>query len=196
MLCRLITVYGLELCDHPAQLRALLRDFCGQYRREVNVLVLALEEQIHHVLLASGAQPQSVLLARLTVRLQDNRGLSQDIARWAVESWAIALGLALADEPSAPSGAQHEVAAIAQPGYQRRPVAGLPGRARRAAATSTCGRLSGGVPATGAAGAHRYVTVFSMLLNGAVSSNLPNHHPGIAPRSCCPSSKGMMYGKS
>jgi hypothetical protein len=34
-----------------------------------------------------------VFLARLTKKLQDNLGLTEEAARWAVESWALALGV-------------------------------------------------------------------------------------------------------
>ncbi len=37
--------------------------------------------------------PKVVLIARLTNKLQDNLALGEDIARWTVESWALALGL-------------------------------------------------------------------------------------------------------
>ncbi|OQX06327.1 MAG: hypothetical protein BWK80_50895, partial [Desulfobacteraceae bacterium IS3] len=41
---------------------------------------------------ASDALPKEFLIERLTKRLYDNRGIAEEFARWAVESWAIALG--------------------------------------------------------------------------------------------------------
>jgi hypothetical protein len=87
----------------------LLRDFCGQYRQEVSVLVSALKERVTADLLTSrNSMPSAILLARLTKRLQDDLGLTQEAARWAVESWGLALGviseaeLALVDSSSPP----------------------------------------------------------------------------------------------
>jgi hypothetical protein len=90
----IIVQYGRALCDDPQRCEALLRDFCGQYRKEISVLVSALRERVPADLLASQkSTPPVVLLARLTKRLQDNLGLAEDAARWAVESWALALGV-------------------------------------------------------------------------------------------------------
>jgi tricorn protease-like protein len=90
----IILQYGRSLCDDPRRCEALLRDFCGQYRQEVSVLVSALKERVAADLLASPhSVPSAILLARLTKRLQDDLGLTQEAARWAVESWALALGV-------------------------------------------------------------------------------------------------------
>jgi hypothetical protein len=90
----IILQYGRSLCDDPRRCEALLRDFCGQYRQEVSVLVSALKERVAEDLLASpNSVPSAILLARLTKRLQDDLGLTQEAARWAVESWALALGV-------------------------------------------------------------------------------------------------------
>jgi len=72
----------------------LLRDLCGEHRREIFVLVSTLREQITSALLASqDSVPHKVLLSQLTKRLVDNLALAEDAARWAVESWALALGV-------------------------------------------------------------------------------------------------------
>jgi len=69
-------------------------DFCGEYRREVNVLVGALRERVAVDLLASqDGLPPEVLLKRLTKRLVDHLAFAEDAARWAVESWSVALGV-------------------------------------------------------------------------------------------------------
>src|SRR5215510_13255519 len=89
----LITTYGHTVLDDPGRCEGLLRDVCGQYRREITVLVSALKEGVGTELLtASEGVPIEVLLARQTQRLQDDLGLTADAGRWAVESWALALG--------------------------------------------------------------------------------------------------------
>lgn len=94
-LCELIATYGRSLCDDPRRCEGLLRDLCGEHRREIHVLVSALKERVAVDILSSSASslPHEVLLTRLTKRLQDNLGLAEDAARWAVDSWALALGV-------------------------------------------------------------------------------------------------------
>jgi len=85
--------YGTDLTDDPRRLQAFLRDVAGEHRAEVAVLVAAAEEGVGATLLQSseGLTPQAA--ERLVRRLQQNRALAEDAARWAVESWAYALGL-------------------------------------------------------------------------------------------------------
>ena len=93
-LCEIINRYGHSLCDEPLRLEGLLRDFCGQYRREISVIVGALRERVAADLLSSQHTiPLEILFTRLTNRLQDNLGLAENVAQWAVESWALALGV-------------------------------------------------------------------------------------------------------
>jgi uncharacterized membrane protein/cell division protein FtsL len=95
-LCELIAnpKYGRTLCDNPQRCEGLLRDFCGQYRAEIFVLVTALKEGVAGELLKSSpiSVPQEIVLARLSKRLQD-LGMSNKSACWAVNSWALALGV-------------------------------------------------------------------------------------------------------
>jgi len=84
-LCEIIARYGCSVCDDPRRCEGLLRDLCAEHRRELFVLVSALKEGVAADLLAStGSEPQQVLLARLTARLQENLALAEDAARWAV----------------------------------------------------------------------------------------------------------------
>lgn len=93
-LSELIAQYGRALCDDPRRCEALLQDSCPGYRREISVLVSALRQRVAADLLqSSGGEPRSVLIGRLTARLEDNLGLAEEAARWSVESWALALGV-------------------------------------------------------------------------------------------------------
>ncbi len=93
-LSEIIAQYGRYLCDNPQRCEGLLRDFCGQHRKEISALVGALKEGVPTELRSSqNTVPKELLLARLTKRLQDNLALADDAARWAVESWALALGV-------------------------------------------------------------------------------------------------------
>jgi len=125
-LCEIIAQYGPSLGDDPRRTEALLRDLCGEYKREIFVLVSALREQVAADLLASqDSVPHKVLLARLTKQLQDNLALAEDAARWAVESWALALGVIERPLPSPPPWGEGEfarVAALTPPPVIRSPV--------------------------------------------------------------------------
>lgn len=97
-LCQLISDRP-ELCDDARALKGLLLDMCGIHRREVSALCAAHEEKIPRDLKASSSTlPKSMMITRLTARLYADRGLEEGLARWAVESWALALGKVSADD--------------------------------------------------------------------------------------------------
>jgi WD40 repeat protein len=102
-LCEIITQYGQDVSDNPQRCEGLLRDFCPQHRKEIAVLVGALRDGVPGQLQASkNSVPHTILLARFSKRLQDNLGLSEEAAIWAVESWALALGVIAVVSPSKP----------------------------------------------------------------------------------------------
>jgi parallel beta-helix repeat protein len=93
-LLEIIAKHGGSIIENPRRLEGLLRDYCGEYRREISVLVMAVEEHAVSDLLAASAKlPRKVLLARLARRLCDNLALSEEAALWSIESWALALGV-------------------------------------------------------------------------------------------------------
>ena len=94
-LARVIAKHGRGICDTPKRVEALLRDLCGAYRREINIIMGALEERVAADLIAASAAavPRAALLARLAARLRDNLAYTPEAARWAVETWAFALGI-------------------------------------------------------------------------------------------------------
>lgn len=93
-LCEIITQYSKDICNNPQRCEGLLRDFCGQYSKEVFLLVNALKKGVATELVKSQAQiPESVILAKLTKRLQDELGIAEEAAYWAVDSWGLALGI-------------------------------------------------------------------------------------------------------
>lgn len=72
----------------------MLRDLCGQNRREINIVIGALDERVAADLIVKHrVVPRDVLLAQLAQRLQDHLALTPDAALWAVETWAFALGV-------------------------------------------------------------------------------------------------------
>ena len=60
---------------------------------EINLVVNALREGVATDLqIAPASVPSKLLIARLSKRLQDHLAVNEQAARWAVESWALALG--------------------------------------------------------------------------------------------------------
>ena len=98
----LIVEYGRCLCNDPRRCETLLEDYCGQHKREIFVLVNALKNRVAEELLKAPANvPQSLLFARLHKRLEDELAMTAEAAQWAVESWALALGVIVQPLPVA-----------------------------------------------------------------------------------------------
>lgn len=90
----LIVRHGPGLCSDARRCEGLLRDLCGEHRREINILVGALRERVPLDLLAGrNSVPAGLLLTRLAKRLEDHLALTEEASRWAVGSWALALGV-------------------------------------------------------------------------------------------------------
>ena len=91
---RIVLRYGPGICEDARRVEALLRDLSGEHRREIFVLAGAVREGVPTELMSShGTVPATVVAERLVRTLQDNLGLGEDAARWAVETWASALAV-------------------------------------------------------------------------------------------------------
>lgn len=91
---KIVAKYGTEICSDSRRCEGLLRDNCGAFRREISILINALDERVPLDLLAGGnSLPRDLLLNRLAKRLEDNLALTENAAVWAVETWALALNL-------------------------------------------------------------------------------------------------------
>src|SRR5260370_2476745 len=88
-----IDKYGFSLAESPLRCEGLLRDLCGENKREIFVLVSAIQERVPAELVdPSQLLPPQALYERLARRLQDNIAVSPEAARWTVSAWAHALG--------------------------------------------------------------------------------------------------------
>jgi HEAT repeat protein len=91
----LVSKYGISLATDPLRTEGLLRDTCGMNRREIFVLVSAARQKVPVDLLAPRHSLSIALLKDfLAKRLRDELSLSDEASRWAVASWAEALGVA------------------------------------------------------------------------------------------------------
>ncbi|MEP6923648.1 MAG: hypothetical protein ABI954_04210 [Pyrinomonadaceae bacterium] len=90
----IVAKHGTGVCSDAKRCAGLLGDWCGSYRREINILVNALEERVPLDLLAAGnSMPRELLLTRLAVRLEEQLGMTETAAYWAVETWGLALNI-------------------------------------------------------------------------------------------------------
>ena len=106
-LCELIVEYGRSLCNDPRRCEGLLKDYCGNHKREIFVLVSALKKNVTDDLLKSSAGvPQEMVMGRLRKRLADELAMTDEAAHWAVESWALALGFITVPTPIIKTEAQ------------------------------------------------------------------------------------------
>jgi WD40 repeat protein len=88
-----------KLCEN------LLKDYCGVFKEEISLLVLAVKERVASDLLVSQDGLQRDLLRALLVkRLRKGRTLNEGDARWAVESWARAIRTLSRSESKIASG--------------------------------------------------------------------------------------------
>ena len=94
ILKEMVTRYGSSLAQDPVRCEGLLRDSCSRCNREIFVIVNAARQRIPADLIAPRhALPLPLMKGFLAKRLQDELGFSDEAARWAVESWAEALGI-------------------------------------------------------------------------------------------------------
>lgn len=87
----LVAEFGNSLHEDPRLCASLLKDYCAIHKREINVLIAALKERVAATLLESSNGSFNFVSVKLEKRLCDNLALSEEAAKWAVESWAIAL---------------------------------------------------------------------------------------------------------
>ncbi|MET0623456.1 MAG: hypothetical protein ABW250_10795 [Pyrinomonadaceae bacterium] len=90
----MIARHGPGLCSDARRCEGLLRDLCGEHRREINTLMGALRERVPIDLLAArNSVPAGLLLTRLAKRLEAQLAMTEEASRWGVDSWALALGV-------------------------------------------------------------------------------------------------------
>lgn len=152
----LLQQQGSGLLGQPSELQAQLLQQHPQARREVAVLLHALQAGLVHTLLQVPGQPLPPAGAmRLAQQLADDSGLAPEAAQWAVRTWAQALG-AMPMPLAGPPAAMAPQAPLQAPALQ--PV--LPGHAM-AMPASTMPMLAGN------AHAPRRRTPLAAVLGGA-----------------------------
>jgi hypothetical protein len=93
VLVEMVARHGDPLLASPQRCEGLLKDYCGEHRREIFVLVSCLRVGIVDQMRRQTGPSIKLICARLALKLEQNLAISSDVAKWAVESWAVALGL-------------------------------------------------------------------------------------------------------
>ncbi|MBN1573329.1 MAG: hypothetical protein JW984_09060 [Deltaproteobacteria bacterium] len=90
----IIRYYGIQIIEDRGRCEELIAKDLGKYRKELNILIHALNDEMPSILMSKvGKGPIEALIPELAERLADNTGLSEEASSWAVESWAVALGI-------------------------------------------------------------------------------------------------------
>ena len=114
----IISHYGRSIGDETQRCEALLKDLCPQNKRDVNLLMGALREGMAKELLKSNQLlPIETVINRLSQKLHDELGFDSTLAQWAVESWALALGVKFNSAAITPSSEKGKAGKGSGTGY-------------------------------------------------------------------------------
>ena len=92
-LCGIIREYGSEVCEPPSRIRSFLNDYCGECKAEINLLIVTLTAcRLPYFQAVKKGQAHSLLLMKAE-RLHYELSMTKEAAHWAVETWALALGI-------------------------------------------------------------------------------------------------------
>lgn len=88
-----IATHGRAVCHDPQECAALLRAACPDELPDVELLLKTLDERVPLRLLAlPEGMPWEAMTAPLVRRLVNDLAITEAEARWAVDSWGVALG--------------------------------------------------------------------------------------------------------
>lgn len=84
--------HGVELCSNVPRLNAFLQDYCAKYRKEINLLIMAVRENIVQDLLNQfDTKVDQHMLSNFVDRLYMEAGIEEQSAKWAIFAWCQAL---------------------------------------------------------------------------------------------------------
>lgn len=119
ILAMLVSRYGTSVALDPLRCEGLLRDTCPRCSREIFILVNAVRQRVTADLLEPRhSLPPELFRGFLVKRLQDELGLSDEAAKWAVATWAFALGLEGASPLPAGSAGRNDTLPSPGPGRE------------------------------------------------------------------------------
>jgi len=121
----MLAAKGDRIVRDPELCEALLRDGCGECRKEIAILVNTVKCGAAHEVYSSSA-PYASLRARLVQRVQDDQGLSAEAAAWGIDTWREALTGSAQQEQTPPAPPKVEEPRPAQRVDNVAPMLGMP----------------------------------------------------------------------
>jgi len=107
--------HGRATLTDPKLCENFLKDYCAPYKEEIALLVLAVRERVASDLLVSqDGLDRDLLRGLLVKRLRKSHSLTEADARWAVDSWGLAIR-ALARSQSTPQSSDFNPRSIRNP---------------------------------------------------------------------------------
>ena len=88
---QLVAEYGDAVIEDDRRCAALMMDYCGPPSRFLNVLTMALKTGMPKDLARALGEERSQQVDGWTIRLEEEYGLTADMARWSAETWSFAL---------------------------------------------------------------------------------------------------------
>ncbi|HZM97858.1 MAG TPA: WD40 repeat domain-containing protein [Pyrinomonadaceae bacterium] len=138
-LSEILTKHGRPPLTDAKLCENLLKDYCGEYKEEIALLVFAVRERIPSDLLAShDGLPRDMLRALLVKRLRKDRVVSEGAARWIVDSWWQAVRTLLREEARRADPPSDNVPSTIRSSVQQRPEFGVVAQAKKAIHTVAC----------------------------------------------------------
>ena len=93
VLVDIVAKYGLPVLTTPLRCEGLLKDYCGEHRREIAALMKCLRAGVINQLGQQNGTPIKTVCSRLSQTLEQDSEMPKAMAQWTIESWAVALGL-------------------------------------------------------------------------------------------------------
>ncbi len=92
---KMITRYGQSVVEDEQRCKNIMGDYFGnEHRPEIKALTTVLNEQVVKAIMTPPhGFPIEVWLLSQKQKVMDECGLREEVAMWAVESWALALGV-------------------------------------------------------------------------------------------------------
>ena len=82
----IIIQHGRSLCENPQRCEVFLNNYCGEYKREMFLIISALKQAFAKDLLNFNYINIELLVVRLLKKIQNDPGLAQEATHCAVES--------------------------------------------------------------------------------------------------------------
>jgi len=97
-LCEIIENHGRLVYREDKRLEGLLKDICGEYKKEINSILIAVRSGVVLEMMNDYSNGRlEILLPRLMKKLSDEFPVSEDAARWIVDSISLSLKLINSD---------------------------------------------------------------------------------------------------